>query len=87
MEISQALERFHTEKLTYAGFAVPSMQCISSLAGHYTFSLGDQAARTYTLSAVPEGAQSSNDPASCGTLTINQAGQKGAGGDASVCWR
>ncbi|MCL2644697.1 MAG: type IV pilin protein [Betaproteobacteria bacterium] len=89
LELSQAIERFHTVNMTYAGFTLPSAQCSTDLNGHYSFSVADQAARTYTLSAIPQGTQASNDPASCGTLTMNQAGQKGAlgGGNVGKCWR
>jgi len=87
LEMSQALERFHTKNLTCVGFSIPSMECSNKLTEHYTFSLADQAARAYTLSATPQGAQHGKDPASCGTLTVNQAGVKGAGGDISVCWK
>lgn len=89
LEMSQMLERFHTVNMTYTGFTVPSLQCSNDLAGHYTFSLTGLAARTYLLNATPQGAQSSKDPASCGTLTINQAGQKGVadGAVVSACWR
>ncbi|MCL2875585.1 MAG: type IV pilin protein [Betaproteobacteria bacterium] len=87
VELSQALERFHTVNMTYTGSALPILQCNNDLKDHYTFSLTSVAARAYTLSAAPQGAQSSNDPASCGTLTINQAGQKGASGDVNACWK
>jgi len=89
LEISQALERFHTANLTYVNFDLPNLQlqCRNDLNGHYTFALTNQAARAYTLSAVPQGTQSSKDPATCGTLTTDQAGQKRAVGDVNLCWR
>ncbi len=37
----------------------------------------------YVLRAVPQGRQSAD---SCGTLWINQRGQKGADGGLSACW-
>lgn len=87
LEMSQALERFHAVNLTYSGFTLPSLQCSNDLTNHYTFAATDLKARTYTLSAAPQGAQSSKDPFSCGTLTIDQAGKKGAGGDVAKCWK
>ncbi|MCL1826189.1 MAG: type IV pilin protein [Betaproteobacteria bacterium] len=87
LEISQSMERFHTVNMTYMGYTLPALQCSNDLAGHYIFTLSDQAARAYLLSATPQGAQASKDPASCGTLTIDQAGQKGAAADVSACWR
>ena len=93
LEMSQLLERFHTVNLSYAtdkdgnAFTLPNTQCSGDLAGHYAFSLTNQTARTYLLSAAPQGNQNSRDSSSCGTLTIDQAGQKGAGGDVGTCWR
>jgi type IV pilus assembly protein PilE len=89
LEISQLMERHHTVNMSYTGFALPNppMRCIGDLAGHYNFAVTNLAARAYTLNAAPQGAQSTKDPASCGTLAIDQAGQKGAGGDVSKCWK
>jgi len=89
LEIAQLMERHHTVNMSYTGFALPNppMQCIGNLAGHYSFTVTNLAARTYTLNAAPQGAQASKDPSSCGTLTIDQAGQKGAGGGVSTCWK
>ncbi|MDR2014485.1 MAG: pilus assembly protein PilE [Azoarcus sp.] len=94
LELSQYMERFYTVNLRYdqnssgAAVALPATQCQTDLAGHYAFSLNpDPTARTYTLGAAPQGAQSTKDPLLCGTLTINQAGQKGAEADVSKCWR
>jgi type IV pilus assembly protein PilE len=92
-QMAQMLERHHASKLTYAGATVADLQCSKELAGHYTFSLTDQAARTDLLSATPQGAQSSKDPIACGILTVDQAGKKGAkNGTAdeaavSACWK
>ena len=89
LEIAQLMERHHTVNMRYTGFALPTppMQCIGDLAGHYSFTVTNLATRAYTLNAAPQGAQASKDPSSCGTLTIDQAGQKGAGGDVSKCWK
>ena len=38
---------------------------------------------TYVLTAVPLGNQQADD---CGFLTLNQTGQRGAQGDAALCW-
>jgi type IV pilus assembly protein PilE len=38
---------------------------------------------TFAIAAVPQAAQAGD---SCGTLTLNQAGVKGAGGTVSDCW-
>jgi len=92
-EMSQWMERFHTVNMSYAkdtngnDSTLPAMQCGNDLTGHYAFSLTNQATRTYLLNAEPQGVQASNDPSACGTLTLDQAGQKGANGNVSTCWR
>ncbi|MDR2208029.1 MAG: type IV pilin protein [Azoarcus sp.] len=96
LELSQFMERFYTTNLRYdqdtAGntVALPATQCQADLAGYYAFALETPTARTYTLSAVPQGAQGSKDPSKCGNLTIDETGKKratGEGADAGTCWR
>lgn len=40
-------------------------------------------AHSYVLTATPFGNQQADD---CGSLTLNQAGQRNAQGDAALCW-
>lgn len=89
-EMAQFMERTYTQNMTYApvGIGIPAIGCVNELGQRYTFSLANLGRRTYTLSAVPTALQNDAD---CGTLTLNQAGQKGALGgiDADVvrqCW-
>lgn len=90
VELSQIFERTYTQNMAYnpAGFVLPPIQCITELSQRYTITLGNHAARTFTLSAAPTSLQNDSE---CGTLTLNQAGQKGAAGgvDATAvrsCW-
>ncbi len=78
MELAQWMERFYTTNLRYdkdknnVSVTLPPTQCRQELANYYTFSFsGTPTATTFTLQAVPQGAQASD---SCGTLTLNQAG-------------
>lgn len=89
-ELAQFMERSYTQNMAYnpAGFVLPANECRNVLVNRYTFTLTNLNARTFTLSAVPTTIQNDSD---CGTLTLNQAGQKGAAGgtDAAVvrqCW-
>lgn len=90
LELAQVMERNYTRNLRYNpnGFVLPVTQCQQELAARYAFTLAEpQAQRTFLLSAVPTSLQ--ND--GCGTLTLNQAGLKGANGDNSAvnvqaCW-
>ncbi len=89
LEGAQFMERFYTTNLTYIGAALPAMTCRNDLTNFYTFGLANQAQRTFTVQATPQGAQASGD-AKCGTLGVNQAGVKSVvGGDpgtVAVCW-
>jgi len=91
LEGAQFMERFYTTNLRYdgAGAVLPAMTCRNDLANFYTFALANQAQRTFTVQATPQGAQASGD-AKCGTLGVNQAGVKSVvGGDpgtVAVCW-
>lgn len=55
----------------------------SNVAYTLSFQGGGPAANGFTLQAVPKGGQTKD---SCGTLTLNQAGTRGAGGSVADCW-
>jgi len=92
VELSQFMERVYTTSMAYnlhngAATALPASSCQNALAGQYSFAL-NATATTYSLSATPAGAQSSD---SCGVLTLNQAGQQTADGQSTAakikqCW-
>jgi type IV pilus assembly protein PilE len=88
VELTQLAERFRTVNNTYVGFdTTPAFFGNSPRAGtaHYTLTMDNEAAGTFTLTATPTGAQASDR---CGTLTINQASVKTEGGaaDYADCW-
>lgn len=90
---AQALERYYTEKNTYlnailgdAAGAIfpdhtPSDQAHNS--AYYILSITNQGASTYTLNATPTGTMAAD---SCGTLTLDHLGQKGAALPIAQCW-
>lgn len=89
-ELAQFMERSYTQNMAYnpVGMVLPQSQCRNDLQARYSFTLNNLTARTYTLSAAPTALQKDTE---CGTLTLNQAGQRGAAGgtDAAVvraCW-
>ena len=93
VELSQFMERAYTSSMAYnlnngVATVLPASDCQQTLNTTYTFTLV-AAASTYTLSAAPKGAQSSDSQ--CGTLSINQAGIRAAAGNSSAaqikkCW-
>ena len=98
IEQAQFMERFYTTNLRYdqttagAPVALPAGGCRTDLEtapASYNFSfLGAVGQRTYTIQAVPQGAQALGDN-ECGTLSSTQAGVKGETGtqDVRYCWK
>lgn len=84
-EHAQFMERYYTTNLTYVD-AEPAPGCASegAMPDRYEFAfVGEPTRSTYTISATPVGPQLKDGQ--CGTLTLNQAGTKGAN-DVDACW-
>lgn len=84
-DLALRLERCYTQFGAYdaAGCAIASPY--DSPEGYYSIAVQARDATTYALTATPVGAQA-NDT-SCGALTLNQLGQRGAdGGSPDECW-
>lgn len=86
-ERAQYMERYYTTNLTYLDAPQPA-QC-DSVSNFYTLAFVEQPTATaFEISATPQGGQASGDT-KCGTLTINQRGERTASGtasDSSECW-
>ena len=90
---AQRLERFHTEKGAYktatesASVGDAAATCLSTTEnGYYTLSLpaADLTPTTYTLTATPQGAQTTD---ACGSFTLDQNGVRGVGKlTVAECW-
>jgi type IV pilus assembly protein PilE len=80
LAVAQQMERWYTANLTYVGAAANTTTCQDSALDYYTIGT-NLAARTYTISATPKGSHAGD---ACGTLTVDQAGAKGASG--TNCW-
>jgi type IV pilus assembly protein PilE len=79
---AQYMERWYTSKLTYAGAS--AQPCQTEIQPFYTVTATPTGARTFTATAVPQGAQASD---TCGTLTVNEKGLRTAsGGTVATCW-
>ncbi|MDO9434344.1 type IV pilin protein [Hydrogenophaga sp.] len=98
MELSQWVERNYTTCLAYdktgancattlTSAALPALACRADSAGSYTFGFAaNPTASAYQLNAVPGGGQAGDTK--CATLTLNNAGAKGASGTTPAgCWR
>lgn len=81
-DIANRLERYYTEQKTYADASLVNLGIASNTSDNsYRLALSELSANSYTVTATPVGAQNSD---SCGTLSINQLGQKKA--DEEGCW-
>jgi type IV pilus assembly protein PilE len=87
LDLSNRMERYFTMNNTYAGATLANLGLGSNSAeGFYRLNIRDATATSYTLEAIPQGAQASDTE--CGTLTLDQLGQKGESGTGTVsaCW-
>lgn len=88
VELAQQMERQYATAMSY-DVALPSASCQTELAGFYTFAYASAqpTASTYTIEAIPAGAQSGDNK--CATLSITHLGVKAASGTGSAaeCWR
>ena len=80
LQAAQQMERLYTTELSYED-APAAFACDGDTAEFYTVVPADLDTRTYTLRATPTGRQSGD---SCGTLTLNQAGDRTPG--TAGCW-
>ncbi|AUZ85697.1 type IV pilin protein [Methylophaga nitratireducenticrescens] len=80
LELSSYMERYYTERFTYTGAVLPFITSPKQGGtAFYNLSFqGNPDANSYTIQAVPTGADR------CGTMTINEVGQRNAGG--ANCW-
>lgn len=91
-EYALYMERYYTLNLTYEGATLVPGECVSNLnaggASYYSFLATIPNASTFTLKAIPLGAQASGDK-KCGvTLTLDQSGKRNTDpdGNAAKCW-
>lgn len=91
LERAQYMERYYTTYLSYDSTpAAVISQCDNEVTPFYQVSLvpGSLGAKSFTLRAVPQGAQASSD-GKCGTLSITAKGVRGETGTAASaddCW-
>ncbi|MBD9479669.1 prepilin-type N-terminal cleavage/methylation domain-containing protein [Pseudoxanthomonas sp. PXM02] len=80
VQAAQQMERFYTTNLTYED-APDAFTCDGDTDEFYAVTGNVEDARSYTLSATPQGKQ---DGDSCGILTLDQQGTRSP--DTAGCW-
>lgn len=87
--MANAMERHFTTNNTYVGAAVgaggiPDQCPVDGGTATYNLEIADADASSYTVQAVPTGAQADDK---CGTLTLDSTGVKGiSGAEAGLDW-
>ena len=95
-EYANYMERYYTTNLRYDKDATPAatpntlpdLDCASAQQSgtRYKYTMPTLTASTFVLSAAPQGPQAGD---TCGTLTLDQTGTRGAdaaGGGVATCW-
>lgn len=64
------------------------LNCMTSAQSgeDYSYTIKPLTRSTYTLNATPKGGQAHRDGKSCGALTLDHKGTRGAEGDVGSCW-
>ena len=89
VELAQKLERFHTERGTYAGATLGNGGLYPALSpsGYYSLSISSQTADGFVIAATPRSSQAGD---ACGALGYNQLGDRTVGAGAPLrleqCW-
>lgn len=94
-EYANYMQRFYTTSMRFdkdnAGNAntLPVLDCASSqnTGADYKYSFASLTRSTFKINAAPQGVQAHRDT-QCGTLSLDQGGQRGVGGTGGVtnCW-
>lgn len=91
LDVAQRLERFYTERGTYAGATLGGTSGLytdTSPAGYYKLAIATQTADGFTITATPQGAQSGD---ACAAFGYNQLGEQSVSKDATLsagkCWQ
>jgi type IV pilus assembly protein PilE len=88
LEVAQFMERCFASNNTYQTCALPFAASPRTGTSYYAITLATPNRTAFTLTATPSSAGGQNQQL-CGTLTLNQAGQKtfsGTGATAGQCW-
>lgn len=87
MQVAQALERCYTRFSAYNNGGCGVTFPVSSQEGHYSVTSVALTASAFTLSAAPQGPQTSDTK--CGSLRLTSTGVQGSQGgltDTNGCW-
>lgn len=91
LDLAQRLERYYTERGTYAGATLGGTDGIYpdvSAGGYYKLAIGTQTADAFTISATPQGAQTGD---ACAAFGYNQLGEQSVSSAATLsaakCWQ
>jgi type IV pilus assembly protein PilE len=90
LELAQKMERFYTERGTYAGATLGSSGLYPDVSsgGYYSLTIVAQNADGFSVRATPRGIQVGD---ACASFLYNQLGEQSVSSDASItavkCWQ
>lgn len=77
LDLQQDLEKWRVSNPSYAGCSATSNPpCAAPPNDHYNFSISNQTATTYTITATPKAGSPQASDTKCYTLRIDQSGNK-----------
>ena len=90
-EYSNYMERYYTTNLNYSTTTakLPQMDCAtpSQTGQSYAYGLASASTASYQLQAAPiSGTQQANKDTQCGTLYLDQTGNRTTSGGGTSCW-
>jgi type IV pilus assembly protein PilE len=84
LELVQFTERYYSNSMTYVGATLPTLECRTSMATHYTFAYAaDPTATAYAITATAQGGQATRD-ADCTPMQVTQTGARTP---STGCWK
>jgi type IV pilus assembly protein PilE len=85
LTISKNMEAYYNVHHEYTGLAIGNVLPLNTSTAHYTYDITSLTAQHYQLMAIPNDAKRNDE---CGTLSINDLGEKSISGMGNVleCW-
>lgn len=84
LELAQFMERYYSTNMSYLDAVLPTSECRTNLATHYTFAFAaTPTATVYAITATAQGAQATQD-SSCTPMQVTQTGARTP---STGCWK
>jgi type IV pilus assembly protein PilE len=87
MNLATSLESYYGDNNTYVGATLVNLGIANLPREFYNLQLTSLGATTYTITAVPQGSQATQDT-QCGSFSLNEQGERAISGISTIadCW-